>query len=256
MFKRIMPLNADKQSDMRITAQHNWQFAASELLVPLAFSEMADAAREYPLVFLKEKGLFYALLGFERGVNAYLGDDGRWRARYIPARLRSYPFALAAAKDQPGKFVIVADADSSLLNTQTGEPLFVNGAPGPALKAKMTLLESMQKSEPATQNMVNAIREADLLVDRAIQVKKPDAEHPALGGFQVVDEQKLNGLSDAKFNKLRKAGALPLVYAHLLSMANLRQGVIAGKYPELDTASDRKVMRAPSMDDLLGGLLN
>jgi hypothetical protein len=72
----------------------------------------------------------------------------------------------------------------------------------------------------------------------------------------VVDEQKLNGLSDAKFNKLRKAGALPLVYAHLLSMANLRQGVIAGKYPELDTASDRKVMRAPSMDDLLDGLIN
>jgi hypothetical protein len=256
--KQFLALNPAQQSDLKLLPSADWHFAANELLIPLAYSEMADAAREYPLVFLKDKPVFYALLGFEKGVNAYVADDGHWRARYIPARLRAYPIALAPVKESPGKFAIVADADAPQLSNEAkagSEPLFINGKPSPALQARIDLLQALQKAEPATQKLVQAIRDADLLVDRAIQVKMPSADHPALGGFQVIDEKKLYGLSDAKYNKLRKAGALPLVYAHLLSMANLRQGAIAGKYPELATPGDQVGRPAPAdMDDLLKGV--
>jgi len=66
-----------------------------------------------------------------------------------------------------------------------------------------------------------------------VQVRHPDVSTPSLGGFEVVDEKALNGLSPEAHLRLRDAGALPLVYAHLLSLANLRQGALAGKYPEL-----------------------
>lgn len=49
----------------------------------------------------------------------------------------------------------------------------------------------------------------------------------------MVDEKKLNQLPDADFVSLRNKGALPFVYAHLLSWANFRQGPLAGMYPAL-----------------------
>jgi hypothetical protein len=50
-------------------------------------------------------------------------------------------------------------------------------------------------------------------------------------GVRVIDEAALNKLDDAAFNKLRAAGALPLVYASLLSWANFRQGPIGKSHP-------------------------
>ena len=259
MFNKTISVSAAKQASLNVAGTHHWQFAANELLVPLAFSEMADAAREYPLVFLPGKPLFYALLGFERGVNAYVANDGHWRARYIPARLRAYPFALAPVKEWPGKFAIVADAEApQLVDTGDagGAPLFVNGKPSEALQARIDLLQVLQKSEPATASMVQAIRNTGVLVDRVVQVKSPSADHPSLGGFQVVDEKKLNALPLEALDSLRQAGALPLVYAHLLSMANLRQGAIAGKYPELATPGDQAMPANAgfSLDDFLDQL--
>jgi len=254
MFKNVLPLTAEKQTTLLLAPTTDWRFSANELLVPLAYTEMADAAREYPLVFLKDKPLVYALLGFEQGTNAYVADDGRWRAHYLPARLRAYPFALAPVPEQAGRFAIVMDADAPQLQQAQGEPLFVDGRPGPVLAARKALLEAMAQAEPATRRMVQAIRAAGLLVDRAVQVREPTLERPALGGFQVIDEHKLNALPDAAFATLRKEGALPLVYAHLLSMANLRQGAIAGKYPEMQCDGALTTPHLPDMNGLLRGL--
>jgi hypothetical protein len=257
MFEKIVVLNSTQPSALRLAPTTDWRFCASELLVPLAYTEMADAAREYPLVFLNDKPLVYALLGFEQGVNAYVADDGRWRAHYRPARLRAYPFALAPVPGQTGRFALVMDADAPQLLQPQGEPLFVGGQPGPELKARKALLEAMAQAEPATRRVVQAIRAAGLLVDRAVQVREPAPDRPALGGFQVIDERALNALPDAAFAALRQAGALPLVYAHLLSMANLRQGALAGRYPELlrtAGAANATGQRPSDMDSLLRGL--
>ncbi len=253
MFKHVLALNAQKPPKLRLAPTTDWRFCASELLVPLAYNEMADAAREYPLVFLKDKPVYYALLGFEQGVNAYVAEDGHWRAHYVPARLRAYPFALAPVPETADQFALVMDADAPQLQQTEGELLFMQGQPGSALKARSVLLQAMAKADPTTRRMVQAIRSAGLLVARAVQVRQPSPARPALGGFEVIDEQKLNALPDDAFAALRKAGALPLVYAHLLSMANLRQGPLAGKYPELSAAASQR-QPAQSMDALLAGL--
>ena len=253
MFKRTVALIPAQHEMLQLGTSTDWRFCADELLMPLACNEMADAAREYPLVFLKDQSLFYTLLGFEQAVNAYVAEDGHWRAHYVPARLRAYPFALAPVPETADQFALVMDADAPQLQQTEGEPLFVQGQPGPALKARIALLQAMAKADPTTRRMVQAIRSAGLLVARAVQVRQPSPERPALGGFEVIDEQKLNALPDDAFAALRKAGALPLVYAHLLSMANLRQGPLAGKYPELSAAASQR-QPAQSMDALLAGL--
>ena len=242
MFRKNSVLRPADHGSLRVVPTRDWRFAAGEIVVPLVFSEMADAAREYPLIFLPGKTLYYALTGFEQGVNAYVDAEGRWMAAYIPARLRAYPFALTAVPEQPARYALVLDAEAPQLQTEEGERLFAGDDLSEPVKQRLRLLELMQKAEATTHRLVAAIRDAGLLVQRSVRVRNPDAATPALGGFEVVDERKLNGLAAEEFEKLRATGALPLIYAHLLSLANLRQGALARKYPELGRTTESEDM--------------
>jgi hypothetical protein len=100
------------------------------------------------------------------------------------------------------------------------------------LRQRLKLLKSLQQAQRVTESLVKAIREADLLKDQSITVKKAGQQTAQLKGLRIVDEQRLNGMPHEAFAKLRDRRALPLIYAHLLSLANLRQGAIAGRYPQ------------------------
>ncbi len=238
MFKKPLLLKAGEHAGLRVSETTDWRFAASQMLVSVAFSEMADVAREFPLVFLKDKPLVYALTGIEQGVNAYVTGEGKWLATYVPAQLSCYPFGLAPLPDKPGEFAIVADADAPQLLSPTGKLLFEEGKASAFLQQRMELLKALQRAESVTQSMVNAIREAGLLKDQDITVRKTGQPTTQIKGLQIVDEQKLNALPHDAFAELRDRGVLPLIYAHLLSLANLRQGAIAGRYPQLQRHKD------------------
>lgn len=239
MFNNNAVLKPSDHAELGLLPTRDWSFAQDQQLLPLVVSEIADAALEYPLVFIPGKPLVYALVALERGHNAYLRADGHWHARYIPARLRAYPFGLTPIPGQQGRYALVIDRDAPQLQTERGDPLFTGDELSEPVRLRLRLLERMQQQEGTTQRVVTAIREAGLLVQRSLQVRKPDADTPALGGFEVVDEKRLNRLDPTEFAALRDAGALPLVYAHLLSLANLRQGPLAGKYPELANPAAR-----------------
>lgn len=238
MFKKPLLLKAAEHAGLTVAPTTDWRFAANEMLVPVVFSEMTDIAREYPLVFVKDKPLAYALTGIEQGVNAYVTDDGKWLATYIPAQLRCYPIGLTPLPNKPGEFAIVADADAPQLVSQSGKLLFENGQPSALLQQRLNLLKSLQQAERTTQALVKVIQDAGLLKDQNITVKKAGQQTTQIKGLQIVDEQKLNALPHEAFAKLRDQGALPLIYAHLLSLANLRQGAIAGKYPQMQKQQD------------------
>jgi len=241
MFEKPLVLHATKHADLLMSPTTDWRFAAQEIIVPLVYSEVADAAREYPLIFVQDKPLVYALTGIEQGVNAYVDATGRWLATYIPARLRSYPFGLTPMPGKPGEFAIVMDSEAPQLLTKDGFKLFEAGVPSAQLNEKTAILKAMQEAEPLTLALVKVIRDAGLLTDRSFQIRRPNGESSQLGGVQVIDENKLNTMSHEEFAKLRDSGALPLVYAHLLSMASLRQGPLSGKYPQLAAAKPKEV---------------
>lgn len=231
MYQKAVVLRPETHRDITVSPTSDWSFAANEQVVPLVFSEMAAAAREYPIVFLPGKPLFYALVALQRGNNAYIDARGAWRATYVPARLRAYPFGLTQVPDQPERFVLVVDQVAPQLAAPGGTAIYRGSELSDAMKARLELLTRMQKAEPITQRLVQAIRDAGLLVTRSIKVQ--GEEKPTLGGFEVIDEKALNSLSNDAYVALRETGAMPLVYAHLLSMANLRQGALAGRHPEL-----------------------
>jgi hypothetical protein len=110
-------------------------------------------------------------------------------------------------------------------------------------------MRKIREQETVTSRMVSEIRAAGLLIERSIRVKTKDRGEVQVKGLEFVNEKLLNELPHDAFAKLRDAGALPLIYAHLLSMANLRQGVLAGKGVNRSSAPEE---RAPgvSMIDL------
>lgn len=234
MFATSKALNPKDHSQLTLAETSDYSFAADRMFIPIVLSEIADVAREYPLVFISDQPMPVALTGVEKGLNAYVAEDGSWRAHYIPGSIQSYPFTLGAMPDKPAEFAIVFDPEAEQLASPAGAPLFDSqNKPMANLRKRMDLLTKMKKAEPVTRQMVKELRESGLLVDRAIRINRPDGEDSQITGIQVIDETKFNALSGEEFLALRDKGLLPLIYSHLLSMANLRQGVIAGKYPDL-----------------------
>lgn len=232
MYRKPRPLNPTEHGEWKVADTVDWGFAAGEMLVPIVLTEIADVAREYPIIFLKGKTQPYALLGVEQGTNAYVDSSGRWLATYVPARLRAYPFALAPIPDKPDEYAIAIDEEAPQCQGG-GYRLFENREPSVYLSQRTELLKRIRATAPVTSRLVQAVQEAGVLIDRYINVNQSGKETVSLGGMQVVDEAKLNSLSHEAFAQLRDQGVLPLIYAHLLSMANLRQGAIASRYPVL-----------------------
>jgi len=253
MFRNPQVLQAQAHASLRLAPSTDYRFASGEMFVPIVFSEMADVAREFPLVFLKDRALPVALTGIEQGVNAYVAEDGKWLATYVPGRLRAYPFALTEVPEKKGEFAIAFDSEAEQLGTVDGQPLFdASGKPSATLQARIDLLQQMKQQEARTAQMVKTLRDFGILVERSIRIKRPNGEDSQLTGMEVVDEKALNNLSLDTFGELRDQGLLPLIYAHLLSMANLRHGAIAGKYPQMAQPQGKAAQTPENLDEMFG----
>lgn len=231
LSRRATVLSPKHHLDLKLSLVTTHAFAKEEMHVPIMYSEMAEIAREYPLLFLKDNPLPVALLGVERDVNAYVDENGNWLASYIPSAIQVYPFQLAPVKDKPNEMAVLFDAEAEQLSTTVGMPLFdKDGKAQKVLNVRVDVLRKMKEQEAITIRMVQSLRDAGLLVERAIRIRPTDSDDRKLTGVEFVNEQALNQMPHDAFAKLRDAGVLPLIYAHLLSVANLRQGIIARRY--------------------------
>lgn len=255
MFQEPKALSASAHQALRYSPPSDYRFAAAELTCPVFISELSAIAREYPIVFPKSATQPCALLGVEQGVNAYVAEDGQWLAHYIPSHIRRYPFVLAKAGEgdaQQQRYTIAFDAQSELLGEQ-GEPLFdPSGERAQVLRNVLKLLEGMEKEARQLIKITRALEDYGLLVETNMVVKRKGQADAGIQGVRMVDEKKLQALPLEAFDDLRKMSALPVIYAHLLSMANLRQGTIAGKYPMLADRSEAANNVPEHLDELFG----
>jgi hypothetical protein len=237
LFHYSTPLKFSEHGSLRVVETNDYAFARGELLVPIVFDEMADVAREYPIVFPdNQTDMPYALMGLEPGQNAYVAEDGRWAASYVPLGIAQYPFSLQrmkGAQGEQGRFVVMFDPNAPHLKSTHGHEVFDGaGELSAHMRERVKLMERLQTRAAATRESVKALRAAGVLVEREVHLRT-GGQTRKIGGMQAIDETRLNALDDEAFNLLRRQGALPLAYAQLLSWANFRQGPIAGKYPDL-----------------------
>jgi hypothetical protein len=211
-------------------AQKKWRryesyaFAAADALTPVVGAELARAALSMPCAFLEQSGRYtlVAVLSPIPGRNMFVGPGGRWLGSYVPCWLRGYPFRVVT---EPGtdKFFLCVDEESGLVveGEVAGENFFdAEGNPSPALKPTFEFLSAVERSRRLTDLAVAVLAEAGVIRPWQIKLKSGQGEQ-AVSGLHRIDGDALNALPDGAFLKLRKASALFLADAQILSAGQL-----------------------------------
>lgn len=224
MFRDLVALNSKRHAALRVRPQAGFEFAKGVHMSALMQAEMVRAAALYPIVFVEDPAIDgfrpMALLGLREGENVYVDTDGSWLASYVPAVIRAYPFALARAtgEGESERFAVCIDAASDLVSLTEGARLFDSqGAPTEALEQARQWLQQIREMQLRTDVFCRALAARNLFTPFAVRARRGD-ETLEVNGCYVINEERLDGLPDAKLSELRSAGWLSSIYAHLVSL--------------------------------------
>lgn len=208
----------------------DWSVAADVNAIFIATAEFGDACAEYPIVFVdagkdeksgKQQIAPIAVFGLIDKQNLY-AEKGAWRAHYLPALLRAYPFGIA--RQDAERVVIVMEEGYPGWSQTEGQALF--DAEGKATEFMVGVRDQLERVETEIQRtrlFGNLMVDADLLQPMRFDAKLPDGTTISVDGFLTVDEKKLAELPDAKVLELHKNGALGLIHAHQISLRHMRR---------------------------------
>jgi len=226
MFQQIVPVNKDRHAAKKILPVSDFRFAAKNHIAYLTLHEFVRAASTYPVLFLEDKANDdfrpVALLGLNAGENVFVDHEGRWQAGYIPAIVRRYPFALSASGEDD-RFLVCVDEASTLLSDSEGQPLFdEQGNPTQVIDNVKTYLGELQQMDRMTTEFTQFLVQNNLLTPLNMRVNVNEQVRNITGCY-VVNEERLNNFSDAKFLEVRQKNYLPAIYAHLLSLTQIER---------------------------------
>ena len=246
MFNNLVPVNRERHGNKAIRSIDGFDFAKGFHLASLMVHEFTRAASVYPIVFVEDPNADsfrpIVLLGLDAGENLFVGNDGKWQASYIPAIIRRYPFALARIEQDADQFTVCVDEDSSLLadDSDGAQRLFdENGEPTEVIERVKRYLGELQQMEVFTQGFCEFLSSHNLFTPLNMRVRQGQALKQITGCY-VVNEERLNNLSEAAYLEMREKRYMAAVYAHLTSLSQierlsmLKDGVLALSPAEAD----------------------
>ena len=220
LYRRPVPVSLDRFSSSKVGGGDNFFFATATDSVPLTVAEFAESCRSLPIVFLNdETSLPVAVLGVN-GKNSLVGKNGNWSTSgYMPDYVRRYPIILAhdAAYDI---YTLYIDEEFEGLNSEKGEPLFMDGRPSPFTATAAEFCRQYQARHRQTEEFVAAMEEHDLLRTSQAIYFQADGTQKVVASFKVIDRDRWAAIDDAGIISLRKAGWLEPAICHLISLAN------------------------------------
>lgn len=223
LYKTMVPLAPERQGSLRVRAERDFQVAADVNAIPLTADEFPRAMRDYPIVIAPgDTPAPVALVGFERGKNDFVEEDGTWRdGAYVPAYLRRFPFALLRESDDADRHILCADLSSTVFteDASVGEALFEDGKPAAATKRALDFCQRYMEAAERTRSLMKRVAELDLVEASVVTITRGETKRK-VEGFSVVSEEKVRALDDATLAKLARQGILTLFAAHQMSLAN------------------------------------
>jgi hypothetical protein len=157
---------------------------------------------------------------------------------YVPAYIRRYPYLLARLRPDTDELSLCFDPSSDTVGAfEEGEKLFENGEPTETTKNILQFNEQFEQAGARTAMFMKDLKELNLLIDGEVTIQQEGHEQPFVyRGFMMIDETKLNELRGDQLRKIVQNGMLPLIYAHLFSLALMRdvfgRQVRMGKMPQ------------------------
>tara|TARA_B110000116_G_scaffold272452_1_gene297751 strand:+ start:6158 stop:6889 length:732 start_codon:yes stop_codon:yes gene_type:complete len=235
MSAKIVPLNNKVHKDIKVKNTLSFDHAKSQHLSLVVVHEFSKVAIDCPVVFVKdpESGQFrsVAMLGLEPNENLFYSRS-KWKGTYIPANLRAYPFALAGDENSD-QLALCIDESSKLINKKDGEALFNDdGSETEFLNNRKNFLSQLIEQNRTTKQFIKFLTDNELLAPQSLSLNLEDGSGHDLNGLYVINEKKLNELSDEVYLDIRKRGYMAPIYSQLASMnqlQNLGQLKVAAK---------------------------
>jgi hypothetical protein len=224
IYENAVPVTRERHGACSVEAGSNFGFARHINSLPLMAVEFQPAAAEYGIVFAGEgEALMPALiLGLRAHENLFVTPDGRWDGRYVPAFARRYPFIFASSPDGATFTLCIDEAFEGFNREGRGQALFdAEGAPSVYTQGVLQFLQEYQSQFLRTQAFCRKLGELGLLDPMQAQITSPGGERMSLGGFQVVNRDRLKSLPPPALADLARSDELELAYLHLQSLRNL-----------------------------------
>ncbi|MDF2493654.1 SapC family protein [Sphingomonas sp.] len=240
-YNGLEPLSSDLHADYKIRPAATAPFLTTQHAIPVTVDEFALVQRYMPIVFSAgEDSIPIALMGLNEGVNVFVDADGKLvdSTFYVPAYIRRYPYLLARLRPDAEELSLCFDPTSDTIGQfEDGEALFEDGQPSEVTKNILAFNEQFEQAGARTAQFMNELRESELLMDGEVSIQQEGFEQPFVyRGFQMVNEEKLQGLRGDQLRKMVQSGMLPLLYAHLFSLSLMREvfarQVQMGKMPQ------------------------
>jgi len=227
LYKELVPLSSVDHGAWKTRALDSAPWLNDQHAIPVTVDEFASTQRFFPIIFsVGENPVPLALMGLNEGVNVFMGEDGKFTENvYVPAYIRRYPFMLAKLREDSDELSVCFDPTADAIGPfDEGDPLFEDGQPAEATKQILSFCEQFEQAGQRTQAFMTDLVESGLLMDGELSIQ-PDPEQPPFiyRGFQMVNEEKLRELRGDQLRKMNQSGFLPLVYAHLLSLGQMRE---------------------------------
>lgn len=236
----LEPLSSSVHGGYRSRSSDRAPFLTSNHAVPITVDEFVAVQRHFPIVFsIGENPVPLALMGLNEGVNVFVDETGKPEGDiYLPAYVRRYPFMLARLQPDAQELSLCFDPTSGLVGDfEDGQPLFDDGKPSEATSNILKFCEEFELSAQRTVAFMTELKDSGMLMDGEVSIQPAGSEQPFVyRGFQMVNEEKMRGLEGDDLKRMNGNGMLPLILAHLFSVALVRdifaKQMIQGKGPQ------------------------
>ena len=226
IYESAVPISAARHRGVSVLANDSYAFSADVNAVPLMAIEFPRASAEYAIVFAADGDAVMpvVVLGIRNAQNLYLSPDASWKADYIPAFIRRYPFVFSASADGQSLTLCIDESHPGVNRDGQGQALFnAEGKPAPYVDKVLDFLKEYQLHFERTRQFCQRIKELGLLEPMQANVTTPQGEKISLGGFLVVSRDKLRALDGEQLQALARNDELELLYLHLSSMRNFNE---------------------------------
>lgn len=204
-------------------------FVQSMHVLPIGFSEIVPASRDYPVAFISaDKGNSFAvmaILGLQSGQNLFLMEDGRWdRRTYLPAYVRRYPFCMATVtRDGELQKDRIFCVEDSALDAE-GEALFDDsGNSMPAWSHIESFLLEFERDLLRAEAFCRQVKDLELLEPVSVTAEVGDGFKLHLEGIHRVRRESLSRLPEGTLRPLFESQSAEGIFAHLFSLTNFKR---------------------------------
>ena len=223
-YERPEPLSAQVHGGLGVNRTAKpYGFVARTNLVPLTVAEFIGAGLSYPIIFLGDAKVPLSVMGLRQNENLFVSPDGEFRIdAYIPSFVRRYPFVFANDEGSE-RMVLCVDRNAPFVSENPEVPFFENGQPSAYTQSAMQFCTEFETERQRTQQFVTMMKDLDLFEFREATFQPTSADGSPvapvkLADYWAVSNDRLNQLPHDKYIMLRDNGALPQIYAHLISL--------------------------------------